>query len=118
MWIEEKEAGKRKNGAQAFLPESLYEAKIKGNTCVVEYEPDSELRDFEQIPLLEEGGIEAFIRREVLPYTPDLPALRPTPGQFCVYVLKCADDSFYIGQTDNFARRLIDGVSPRGLTHH
>jgi type I restriction enzyme M protein len=36
-----------------------------------QYEPDSELRDFEQIPLLEEGGIEAFIRREVLPYTPD-----------------------------------------------
>ena len=25
----------------------------------------------EQVPLLEEGGIEAFIRREVLPYTPD-----------------------------------------------
>ncbi len=39
--------------------------------CVVEFEPDSELRDYEQIPLLEEGGIEAFIRREVLPYTPD-----------------------------------------------
>jgi len=38
---------------------------------VVEYEPDPELRDFEQIPLLEEGGIEAFLRREVLPYTPD-----------------------------------------------
>jgi type I restriction enzyme M protein len=38
---------------------------------VLEYEPDSELRDFEQIPLLEEGGIEAFIHREVLPYTPD-----------------------------------------------
>jgi type I restriction enzyme M protein len=42
-----------------------------GNLTVVEYEPDPELRDFEQIPLLEEGGIEAFIRREVLPYTPD-----------------------------------------------
>ena len=39
--------------------------------AIVEYEPDSELRDFEQIPLLEDGGIEAFIRREVLPYTPD-----------------------------------------------
>ncbi len=38
---------------------------------VVEYEPDSDLRDTEQIPLLEDGGIEAFIRREVLPYTPD-----------------------------------------------
>ena len=49
----------------------LFEAKTDGKTCVVEYEPDSELRDFEQIPLLEEGGIEAFIRREVLPYTPD-----------------------------------------------
>ncbi len=49
----------------------LFEAKIDGKTCVVEYEPDSELRDYEQIPLLEDGGIEAFIRREVLPYTPD-----------------------------------------------
>jgi len=29
------------------------------------------LRDTEQIPLLEEGGIESFIRREVLPYVPD-----------------------------------------------
>jgi type I restriction enzyme M protein len=48
-----------------------YETQIKGKTCVVEYEPDSDLRDSEQVPLLEEGGIEAFIRREVLPYTPD-----------------------------------------------
>ena len=40
-------------------------------SVVVEYEPDSELRDTEQVPLLEQGGIEAFIRREVLPYTPD-----------------------------------------------
>ena len=45
--------------------------EIAGEPCVVEYEPDSELRDTEQVPLLEEGGIEAFIRREVLPYTPD-----------------------------------------------
>jgi len=51
----------------------LYEGKDgpAGRPTIVEYEPDSELRDFEQIPLLEEGGIEAFIRREVLPYTPD-----------------------------------------------
>jgi type I restriction enzyme M protein len=38
---------------------------------VVEYEPDTDLRDTEQVPLLEDGGIEAFIRREVLPYTTD-----------------------------------------------
>jgi type I restriction enzyme M protein len=49
----------------------IYEVTTDGKTTLVEYEPDSELRDFEQIPLLEEGGIEAFIRREVLPYTPD-----------------------------------------------
>ncbi len=48
-----------------------YEATVGGKVCVVEYEPDSDLRDTEQVPLLEDGGIEAFIRREVLPYTPD-----------------------------------------------
>jgi len=37
----------------------------------VEYEADRELRDTEQIPLMEEGGIEAFLRRQVLPYAPD-----------------------------------------------
>jgi len=39
--------------------------------CIVEYEADSDLRDTEQIPLLEPGGVEAFIRREVLPHIPD-----------------------------------------------
>lgn len=38
---------------------------------VVEYEPDSELRDTEQVPLLEVGGIEGFFKREVLPYASD-----------------------------------------------
>ena len=49
----------------------LFEAKVGGKTAIVEYDPDSDLRDTEQVPLLDEGGIEAFIRREVLPYTPD-----------------------------------------------
>jgi type I restriction enzyme M protein len=49
----------------------LFDATVNGKQAVVEYEPDSDLRDTEQVPLLEEGGIEAFIRREVLPYTPD-----------------------------------------------
>ncbi len=49
----------------------LFEATVAGKTAIVEYEPDSDLRDTEQVPLLEDGGIEAFIRREVLPYTPD-----------------------------------------------
>jgi type I restriction enzyme M protein len=49
----------------------LFEISINCKPAVVEYEPDSDLRDTEQIPLLEEGGIEAFIKREVLPYAPD-----------------------------------------------
>jgi len=57
--------------AKADPLRGLYEVRVDGKAAVVEYEPDSELRDFEQIPLLEEGGVEAFIRREVLPYTPD-----------------------------------------------
>jgi type I restriction enzyme M protein len=43
----------------------------EGQRVVVEYEPDPDLRDAEQVPLLEDGGIEAFIRREVLPHAPD-----------------------------------------------
>jgi len=38
----------------------LYEATINGKLCVVEYEPDTDLRDSEQVPLLEDGGVEAF----------------------------------------------------------
>ena len=49
----------------------LIEAAGDGQSAVVEYEPDTDLRDTEQVPLLHEGGIEAFIRREVLPYAPD-----------------------------------------------
>ncbi|MEJ7809346.1 MAG: class I SAM-dependent DNA methyltransferase [Gemmatimonadaceae bacterium] len=48
-----------------------FEATVGGATRVVEYEPDPGLRDTEQVPLLEPGGIEAFIRREVLPHAAD-----------------------------------------------
>ena len=43
----------------------------EGGSTVVEYEPDPDLRDTEQVPLLEPGGIEAFLRREVLPHAAD-----------------------------------------------
>jgi type I restriction enzyme M protein len=49
----------------------LFSVVIDGRPAIVEYEPDAELRDTEQVPLLEDGGIEAFIRREVLPYASD-----------------------------------------------
>jgi type I restriction enzyme M protein len=49
----------------------LFETTIKGKRCIVEYEPDADLRDTEQVWLPEAGGVEAFIRREVLPYAGD-----------------------------------------------
>ena len=49
----------------------LFQATIGGQPAVVEYEPDPDLRDTEQVPLLHEGGIDGFLRREALPYAPD-----------------------------------------------
>ena len=57
--------------AMASPLNGLCEAPIKDKLAVVEYEPDPELRDTEQIPLLHEGGIDAFLEKEVLPYAPD-----------------------------------------------
>lgn len=61
----------QKKATKADPINGLFEATIDGKTVVVEYEPDSDLRDTEQVPLLEKGGIEAFIRREVLPHASD-----------------------------------------------
>ena len=83
-----KATGKRDESASAIikklLPTSahadplggLFEAVIDGKTRVVQYEPDTDLRDAEQVPLNEPAGewptgIEAFFRREVLPYAHD-----------------------------------------------
>jgi type I restriction enzyme M protein len=58
-------------GTAADPLRGLFEVRIDGRPAVVEYEPDPDLRDTEQVPLLEEGGIEAFLRREVLPHAAD-----------------------------------------------
>jgi type I restriction enzyme M protein len=60
-----------KKGAKSDPLRGLFAATIDGKQVVVEYEPDTDLRDTEQVPLLENGGIEAFLQREVLPYAPD-----------------------------------------------
>lgn len=41
------------------------------NRFMIEYEAETDLRDTEQVPLKEPGGIEAFFEREVLPHAPD-----------------------------------------------
>ena len=60
-----------KRGTIADPLHGLFEETVNGKTVVVEYEPDTELRDTEQILLQEEGGLDAFLKREVLPYGPD-----------------------------------------------
>ena len=60
-----------RRGEKAEPLRGLFLVTIDERSVVVEYEPDTDLRDTEQIPLLEEGGIETFLRREVLPYAPD-----------------------------------------------
>ena len=60
-----------KRGTEANPLCGLFEATIDGKAAVVEYEHDGDLRDTEQIPLTEEGGIEAFLKREVLPHAAD-----------------------------------------------
>jgi Fic family protein len=37
-----------------------------------------------------------------------LPAPPPHDSEFCIYVLKCSDGSFYIGQSENFPKRLAE----------
>jgi len=60
-----------KRNVQADPLRGLFDATIGGQHCVVEYESDPDLRDTEQVPLLEDGGVESFLKREVLPYAPD-----------------------------------------------
>lgn len=86
--MELKEEGKRDENAPAIIKKvfplsaepdpirGLFATTVDGKTRVVQYEPDSVLRDSEQVPLNEPprefaDGIESFFRREVLPYAPD-----------------------------------------------
>lgn len=60
-----------KKGVKADPLRGLFAATVDGKPAVAEYEPDADLRDTEQVPLLEEGGIAAFFAREVSPHAPD-----------------------------------------------
>ena len=78
-----KEAGERSETAPRIIKKihrrvtdaeplrGQFATMIHGRPAVVEYEPDTELRDTEEISLQEAGGIEAFLQREVLPYADD-----------------------------------------------
>ena len=46
----------------------LFVVAVGSRSAEVEHEPDTDLRDTERMALQENGGIEAFLRRKVLPY--------------------------------------------------
>jgi len=80
LFIEDAKAASKKHGYKwkkvnqdalmKYFTEVCPEADIvlddKGNQI-----PDKALSDTEQVPLLYEGGVDAFMQNEVLPYTPD-----------------------------------------------
>lgn len=51
--------------------DGAYLQTVGKDRFMIEYEPDSDLRDTEQVPLKEPSGIDAFFVREVLPHAPD-----------------------------------------------
>jgi type I restriction enzyme M protein len=120
--------GKAKTNGKTTQPDPTY-GTFEYRDQIVEFKPDSDLRDNEDVPLtketalgsnIEKGGVdavnEAYFHKEVAPHVPALPAPTPVKGQFCVYVLECSDGSFYKGQTDNFPRRLKEHESGQ-VTH-
>lgn len=59
-----------KTGADALR--GLFNATVSRKPAIVEYKPDTDLRDTTaQVPLLKNGCIETSIRGEVLPHAPD-----------------------------------------------
>lgn len=68
-FVVKKRIASSKGAAEPLFGRYLVEGD--GKREIIEYEADSDLSDFEQIPINEPGGLEAFIEREVWPYSPD-----------------------------------------------
>jgi type I restriction enzyme M protein len=89
-----------RRGTEADPLGGLFEITVAGTPRVVEYEPDRSLRETEQVPLTEPGGIDAFIEREV----------RPSANDAWVDV-----DSIKIGYEVNFNRAFFRPTPMRTL---
>lgn len=87
--------------------------------------PAMDLRDTEQVPLLEEGGVEAFLQREVLPYATDawLDSAKTQIGYEVSFArhfyrpppLRSLDDiAANIAEVEREAEGLLEGLVKRG----
>ena len=107
----------REMGRRALILEAHHTTHIEGTRLTLEQA--ERLLEGNPVPEADPDDVRELLNYRkafefVSEYLEDgLPAPRPKPGEFCIYVLKCADDSFYIGQTDDFSRRYQGHCSKR-----
>lgn len=65
-----------------------------------------------KVDKLSQSVLAKAFRGELVPQWPDLPA--PQPDTFWVYVIKCDNDSSYIGQTENLRKRWEEHLDGQG----
>ncbi len=69
-------------------------------------------QSLKQAERLRQSILKRAFEGKLVPQWPDLPA--PQPDKYWVYVIKCDNDSNYIGQTDNLRKRWEDHLSGEG----
>jgi type I restriction enzyme S subunit len=69
-------------------------------------------QSLKQSERLRQSILKRAFEGKLVPQWPDLPA--PQPGKYWVYVIKCSNDSNYIGQTDNLRKRWEKHLSGDG----
>jgi type I restriction enzyme, S subunit len=69
-------------------------------------------QSLKQSERLRQSILKRAFEGKLVPQWPDLPA--PQPGKYWVYVIKCSNDSNYIGQTDNLRKRWEEHLSGTG----
>jgi hypothetical protein len=88
----------------------VFPGTIDGKRCAVEYEPNGERRDTARVPVHEPGGIEALIRRAVVPHAPDA---RIDEARITI----CADPEMNVDPEMNKARDQVTPCISRGLSN-
>ncbi|MBN1471088.1 MAG: GIY-YIG nuclease family protein, partial [Syntrophaceae bacterium] len=66
----------------------------------------------DSIKKMRELILQLAVQGKLVPQDDDLPA--PQPGKYWVYVVKCSNDSNYIGQTENLRKRWEEHLSGKG----
>jgi len=107
----------RDMGAEALIKEAHHTTHIEGTQLTLDQA--ERLWRGEAVPEADPDDARELLNyRSAFEFVSDcldsgLPAPPPAAGQFCIYVLKCSDGSFYIGQSENFPKRLAEHRSKK-----